>query len=76
MNGKWGVWGPYGTCNKKCGGGMQTKQRKCNNPKPKYGGKWCNGKLVDTKSRKCNTRRCRTCFDHLNLPLHWFYVNN
>ena len=72
MNGKWGVWGPYGTCNKKCGGGMQTKQRKCNNPKPKYRGNWCNGKLVDTKSRKCNTRRCRTCFDPLNLPWHWF----
>uniref|UniRef100_A0A7M5XD32 SUEL-type lectin domain-containing protein n=1 Tax=Clytia hemisphaerica TaxID=252671 RepID=A0A7M5XD32_9CNID len=66
INGKWGSWSGYGSCNKKCGTGSQTRTRSCNNPSPKYNGASCSGS--SQQSRNCNTHSCwsgyhefRTC---------------
>lgn len=44
VNGSWSVYGPWGKfseCLKTCGAGAQSRNRhrKCNNPKPQYGGR-------------------------------------
>ncbi|XP_066923379.1 SCO-spondin-like isoform X8 [Clytia hemisphaerica] len=56
VNGNWGKWGGFSSCNKRCGGGLQTRYRSCNNPTPAHGGKSCPGSPAH--SRSCNTQKC------------------
>ena len=56
MNGNWGKWGGFGSCNKPCGTGTQQRSRSCTNPKPDHGGKSCSGSSIN--SRYCNTHKC------------------
>ncbi|GAA6077633.1 A disintegrin and metalloproteinase with thrombospondin motifs 1 [Tachysurus ichikawai] len=56
VNGGWGTWGPWGECSRTCGGGVQYSFRECDNPMPKNGGKYCEGKRVQYRS--CNTEDC------------------
>uniref|UniRef100_A0A4W5NN39 Thrombospondin-1 n=1 Tax=Hucho hucho TaxID=62062 RepID=A0A4W5NN39_9TELE len=56
IDGVWGPWALWDTCSVTCGGGFQTRQRLCNNPSPKYGGKECQG---DGKtSQLCGKEDC------------------
>uniref|UniRef100_A0A674BDP3 Thrombospondin-1 n=1 Tax=Salmo trutta TaxID=8032 RepID=A0A674BDP3_SALTR len=56
IDGVWGPWSLWDTCSVTCGGGFQTRQRLCNNPTPKYGGKECQG---DGKtSQLCGKEDC------------------
>jgi len=41
-----------------CGLGKRTRERKCDNPKPQYGGKPCN-ESERTDYRYCREQRCR-----------------
>merc|ERR1712113_3489 len=50
VDGKWGSWGGYGSCNKNCGSGNQYRYRSCNNPTPKHGGKTCPGSSSSSRS--------------------------
>nr|XP_055062238.1 A disintegrin and metalloproteinase with thrombospondin motifs 1 [Misgurnus anguillicaudatus]XP_055062239.1 A disintegrin and metalloproteinase with thrombospondin motifs 1 [Misgurnus anguillicaudatus] len=56
VNGGWGSWGPWGDCSRSCGGGVQYSFRDCDNPLPKNGGKFCEGKRIQYRS--CNTEAC------------------
>uniref|UniRef100_A0A7M5TWK8 Uncharacterized protein n=1 Tax=Clytia hemisphaerica TaxID=252671 RepID=A0A7M5TWK8_9CNID len=56
VNGNWGKWGGFSSCNKRCGGGLQTRYRSCNNPTPAHGGKSCPGSHAHSQS--CNTKKC------------------
>ncbi|MEQ2276858.1 hypothetical protein XENORESO_012664 [Xenotaenia resolanae] len=56
VNGGWGMWGPWGDCSRTCGGGVQYSFRACDNPLPKNGGKYCEGKRIQYRS--CNTEVC------------------
>ncbi|XP_064825474.1 A disintegrin and metalloproteinase with thrombospondin motifs 1 [Oncorhynchus masou masou] len=56
VNGAWGVWGPWGDCSRTCDGGVQYSFRDCDNPLPKNGGKYCEGKRIQYRS--CNTEIC------------------
>ncbi|XP_048865478.1 A disintegrin and metalloproteinase with thrombospondin motifs 1 [Brienomyrus brachyistius] len=56
VNGGWGIWGPWGDCSRTCGGGVQYSFRDCDNPTPKNGGKYCEGKRIQYRS--CNTEPC------------------
>ena len=56
VNGNWGKWGGFGSCNKPCGTGTQQRSRSCTNPKPDHGGKSCSGSSIN--SRYCNTHKC------------------
>ncbi|KAG7467569.1 hypothetical protein MATL_G00155150 [Megalops atlanticus] len=56
VNGGWGAWGPWGDCSRTCGGGVQYCFRDCDNPVPKNGGKYCEGKRIQYRS--CNTQAC------------------
>ncbi|XP_062236464.1 A disintegrin and metalloproteinase with thrombospondin motifs 1 [Platichthys flesus] len=56
VNGGWGLWGPWGDCSRTCGGGVQYSFRSCDNPLPKNGGKYCEGKRIQYRS--CSTETC------------------
>ncbi|XP_071097779.1 A disintegrin and metalloproteinase with thrombospondin motifs 16-like [Haliotis cracherodii] len=57
-----GGWSAYSTdwtpCSRSCGGGVRYKSRKCNNPRPLFGGKTCVGQ--DTMAEMCNVHECPT----------------
>uniref|UniRef100_A0A8C9Y0V0 ADAM metallopeptidase with thrombospondin type 1 motif 15 n=1 Tax=Sander lucioperca TaxID=283035 RepID=A0A8C9Y0V0_SANLU len=56
VDGRWGKWGPFGSCSRTCSGGVQLSKRECNNPVPSNGGKYCQG--VRVKYRSCNLNHC------------------
>uniref|UniRef100_A0A6J0TCL9 A disintegrin and metalloproteinase with thrombospondin motifs 1 n=1 Tax=Pogona vitticeps TaxID=103695 RepID=A0A6J0TCL9_9SAUR len=56
VHGGWGLWGAWGECSRTCGGGVQYSLRECDNPVPKNGGKYCEGKRVQYRS--CNIEDC------------------
>ena len=42
VDGNWGTWDNWSICSKTCGIGTHRRIRECNNPSPKYGGRFCN----------------------------------
>ncbi|KAF7686917.1 thrombospondin-2 isoform X1 [Silurus meridionalis] len=56
IDGKWGPWSPWAICSVTCGGGVRTRMRVCNSPKPQHGGKWCAGEAENTGT--CNKQDC------------------
>ncbi|XP_025113419.1 uncharacterized protein LOC112575657 [Pomacea canaliculata] len=46
-------WSP---CSRSCGGGVRVKTRRCNNPKPRLGGKPCQGLKI--MAELCNMQPC------------------
>ncbi|XP_061483861.1 A disintegrin and metalloproteinase with thrombospondin motifs 1 [Rhineura floridana] len=56
VHGDWGSWRPWGECSRTCDGGVQYSVRECDNPVPKNGGKYCEGKRVQYRS--CNIEDC------------------
>ena len=54
----------WSSCSATCGLGTQTRTRGCNDPRPKYGGKYCQGKSKDIK--KCRLKRCHMG-EHIQL---------
>uniref|UniRef100_A0A3B5RBG7 ADAM metallopeptidase with thrombospondin type 1 motif, 9 n=1 Tax=Xiphophorus maculatus TaxID=8083 RepID=A0A3B5RBG7_XIPMA len=56
VDGAWGVWSPFGTCSRTCGGGIKIAMRECNRPVPQGGGMYCVGRRM--KFRSCNSEPC------------------
>lgn len=56
LAGGWGSWSRWGVCSRTCGGGVSFRTRRCNNPRPSYGGEPCRGKSEEFKL--CNIYRC------------------
>ncbi|XP_053402734.1 A disintegrin and metalloproteinase with thrombospondin motifs 18-like [Mercenaria mercenaria] len=56
INGWWTEWGQWSHCSRSCGGGIKTRTRECNNPRPQYGGKTCQG--ADAVHKMCNLHEC------------------
>lgn len=44
VQGNWGEWNAWSRCSASCGPGVRTRDRRCNNPYPNYGGVSCLGK--------------------------------
>ncbi|XP_027724545.1 A disintegrin and metalloproteinase with thrombospondin motifs 12 [Vombatus ursinus] len=86
--GGWGRWSPWSHCSRTCGAGIQSAERLCNNPEPKFGGKYCTGERK--RYRLCNIHPCRLdvptfrqmqCSEFDTVPYknelyHWFPVFN
>uniref|UniRef100_A0A3B3V9H9 Sema5A/B-like TSP-1 type 1 domain-containing protein n=1 Tax=Poecilia latipinna TaxID=48699 RepID=A0A3B3V9H9_9TELE len=51
-NGGWTPWSSWGQCSTTCGTGFELRQRSCNNPSPRHGGRVCVGPTRD--ERFCN----------------------
>ncbi|XP_076370861.1 A disintegrin and metalloproteinase with thrombospondin motifs 18-like isoform X2 [Tachypleus tridentatus] len=56
VDGGWGAFSDWTSCSKSCDGGIAYKERKCNNPRPRNGGKDCEGQTRVYKI--CNTELC------------------
>jgi len=56
VNGNWGEWSDFSVCSTSCGYGTKTKQRKCNDPSPAFGGVDCKGNGIANKA--CNIIPC------------------
>ncbi|NXV28262.1 ATS7 metalloproteinase, partial [Rissa tridactyla] len=54
--GGWGSWSSWAACSRSCGAGVQSAERQCNTPTPKYGGRYCLGERK--RFRICNVRPC------------------
>ncbi|WAR29734.1 HMCN1-like protein, partial [Mya arenaria] len=62
VNGGWGTWTTWGSCDKSCDTGHQSRTRDCTHPAPKYGGANCTGDYLSTK----------TCLlKHCSVDGHW-----
>ncbi|XP_035380686.1 semaphorin-5B isoform X3 [Electrophorus electricus] len=51
-NGGWTPWSSWTACSTSCGVGFEVRQRSCNNPSPKHGGRVCVGQMRE--ERLCN----------------------
>ncbi|XP_069438153.1 A disintegrin and metalloproteinase with thrombospondin motifs 13 isoform X12 [Ovis canadensis] len=58
VHGHWSGWGPASPCSRSCGGGVVTRRRRCDNPRPAFGGRACVGS--DLQAEMCNTQACET----------------
>uniref|UniRef100_A0A8C6RNG9 ADAM metallopeptidase with thrombospondin type 1 motif 12 n=1 Tax=Nannospalax galili TaxID=1026970 RepID=A0A8C6RNG9_NANGA len=86
--GGWGRWSSWSHCSRTCGAGAQSAERLCNNPEPKFGGKYCTGERK--RYRLCNVHPCQSdfptfrqmqCSEFDTVPYknefyHWFPVFN
>ena len=57
VDGIWGTWTEYSSCNQVCGNGNYTRTRLCDNPENKHGGKACPGPDTDDLE-ECNVEPC------------------
>ncbi|KAI0212797.1 hypothetical protein LSAT2_002238 [Lamellibrachia satsuma] len=53
--GEWGAWTMWSDCSELCGRGEQTRRRKCNDPPPMNGGRYCIGSSRETLQCTCDT---------------------
>ena len=51
MDGGWSEWSDWTKCPVKCDWGLRERERKCDNPEPKHGGKQCRG--ANIQREKC-----------------------
>ncbi|XP_077127451.1 adhesion G protein-coupled receptor B1 isoform X6 [Ranitomeya variabilis] len=54
VDGKWQLWGQWGSCSSTCDGGVQRRERSCYGPL--YGGETCSGQSEESKP--CNEKKC------------------
>ena len=55
-DGNWAGLGAWGNCTAECGGGIQTRERACQNTASAEAGVMCLG--GNTETRKCNVQQC------------------
>ncbi|XP_072255221.1 A disintegrin and metalloproteinase with thrombospondin motifs 7 [Pyxicephalus adspersus] len=56
VDGSWGSWSSWSSCTRTCGAGIQSAERHCSNPTPRYGGRYCLGERK--RYRVCNVTPC------------------
>ncbi|XP_074477851.1 A disintegrin and metalloproteinase with thrombospondin motifs 7 isoform X1 [Sebastes fasciatus] len=56
VNGGWASWSEWSACSRTCGAGVKGAHRDCDNPVPKYRGKYCLGER--RRYKICNTKPC------------------
>ena len=61
VNGGWGHFSPWPSCSKSCDGGVSVQTRKCDSPRPAFGGKACVGSAKNTKPCNAHVCNCPTC---------------
>uniref|UniRef100_A0A8P4KKE3 ADAM metallopeptidase with thrombospondin type 1 motif, 16 n=1 Tax=Dicentrarchus labrax TaxID=13489 RepID=A0A8P4KKE3_DICLA len=56
QHGQWSEWSSWSACSRSCESGVTYRERQCNNPRPAFGGKFCEGSSRSYKL--CNTEDC------------------
>ena len=60
MNGNWSDWSNWTDCTQPCGGGIQQRNRTCDNPPPDSGGQFC--PREPDEEQDCNLNPCEDFF--------------
>ncbi|XP_055133517.1 A disintegrin and metalloproteinase with thrombospondin motifs 7 isoform X1 [Symphalangus syndactylus] len=66
VDGGWSGWSAWSVCSRSCGVGVQSAERQCTQPTPKYKGRYCVGERK--RFRLCNLQACpagRPSFRHV-----------
>nr|XP_034332534.1 ectin-like isoform X1 [Crassostrea gigas] len=77
VNGNWGSWGQwkaYGACSGTCGQGRRLliRERTCNRPTPKCGGRRCLGQSIQIKYKSCvNNKKCKGMRPKMRMNLSY-----
>ncbi|MCI4381201.1 hypothetical protein PGIGA_G00248690 [Pangasianodon gigas] len=58
VHGSWSSWSEYSSCSRTCGGGITYRKRECNNPRPAFGGRNCEGEEMEAEL--CNRQPCES----------------
>ena len=58
IKGGFSLWSSWSECSVTCGRGIKTRVRKCDNPVPQFGGRFCIGKAQ--QRFRCNAGKCFT----------------
>uniref|UniRef100_A0A3P8TCT5 ADAM metallopeptidase with thrombospondin type 1 motif 16 n=1 Tax=Amphiprion percula TaxID=161767 RepID=A0A3P8TCT5_AMPPE len=82
QHGHWSDWSSWSSCSRSCESGVTYRERQCNNPRPMYGGKFCEGSSRSYKL--CNTVDCpsdtvdyraQQCAEYNSKQFRgWFYT--
>ncbi|XP_004617610.1 A disintegrin and metalloproteinase with thrombospondin motifs 7 [Sorex araneus] len=56
VDGHWSAWTSWSECTRSCGVGVQSTERQCTQPAPRYKGKYCVGERK--RFRLCNLQSC------------------
>ncbi|XP_055969885.1 A disintegrin and metalloproteinase with thrombospondin motifs 7 [Sorex fumeus] len=56
VDGHWSAWTSWSECTRSCGVGVQSMERQCTQPMPRYKGKYCVGERK--RFRLCNLQGC------------------
>ena len=56
VDGNWGEWEPWKPCTVSCNGGIRLRDRQCDAPAPRHGGKDCEGTAQEKEP--CNEQQC------------------
>ncbi|XP_058150586.1 A disintegrin and metalloproteinase with thrombospondin motifs 7 isoform X2 [Dasypus novemcinctus] len=56
VDGSWSGWSAWSVCSRSCGVGVQSVERQCTQPAPKYKGRYCVGERK--RYRLCNLQSC------------------
>ncbi|XP_061101201.1 A disintegrin and metalloproteinase with thrombospondin motifs 18-like [Conger conger] len=81
VHGQWSEWSTWSDCSRTCGGGVMSRERFCNKPRPQYNGKFCQGS--SRMHQLCNTKTCppgavdfraQQCAEYNSKPFRgWYY---
>ena len=74
VNGSWGEWSEYDTCDAECGPGSQQRVRKCDSPAPQYGGDECEGESEENKD--CNLKPCPSALIFNSFLQFFFFLTS
>ncbi|KAI0234107.1 Hemicentin-1 [Lamellibrachia satsuma] len=55
VDGAWSLWSRWSRCSATCGHGVRKRSRQCTSPRPKFGGRLCDGHPLQTVS--CRVKR-------------------
>ncbi|XP_069126594.1 A disintegrin and metalloproteinase with thrombospondin motifs 6-like [Argopecten irradians] len=82
QDGDWGAWSQWDACTRTCGVGVESSFRRCDDPEPRHGGKYCVGERK--RYRSCNIQSCpdnvqdfreQQCADYDTKPFRGRYYN-
>lgn len=73
VDGGWGPWSKWSGCSRTCGGGVRSKERHCDSPRPQNGGKYCLG--VYKKYQICNKKDCQSTTGFRDLQCQFYALH-
>ncbi|XP_058015543.1 A disintegrin and metalloproteinase with thrombospondin motifs 13 [Ahaetulla prasina] len=90
VHGQWSSWTSFTSCSRSCGGGITSRRRQCNNPRPAFGGQPCRGDALhaemchvqpclktqmDFMDEQCSATNVKPLYLHRQLPSFYRWIS-